>query len=113
MDAPANSWSEDAEKAFQKGGQLLEDEKYEEALEAFDRALELCPHNAEFWNDRGVALWKLGRNEEALESYNRALQIDPEDAPVWYNKSTVLREFRRDHEAKKALDRHDELVFGE
>jgi len=47
------------------------------ALSEFGRALALDPHNAENYNNRGVALQALGLKEAARQDYVRALAIDP------------------------------------
>ena len=46
----------------------------EEALEAYERAIELDPDCAEAWCNKSSALAKLGRNEEALEAALRVLK---------------------------------------
>jgi tetratricopeptide (TPR) repeat protein len=64
---------------IEKGTQLLEDAKYDEALEYLDKALSLDPKNTHAWNQKGVALRSLGRYDEAIECFNRALEIIPKD----------------------------------
>ena len=46
--------------------------RYEEAIECFDRALEINPNFAEAWNNKGNVLDELGRYEEAVESKGKA-----------------------------------------
>jgi len=65
--------------------------EYEEALDIFDRVLVMNSQIPEAWNDRGVALFRLGRAEEALECYSRSLAIDPENLDALRNKGLVLR----------------------
>ncbi len=65
--------------------------EYEEALDIFDRVLAMNPQIPEAWNDRGVALFRLGRAEEALECYSRSLAIDSENLDALRNKGLVLR----------------------
>jgi len=48
-----------------------------EALQAYERTVQLAPDFPDAWNNRGVLLRKLDRREEALECFARALQIDP------------------------------------
>ena len=47
--------------------------RYEEALESFDKAIELDPNNALAWLNRGRALYALGRHQEALDLLFKAL----------------------------------------
>ena len=62
-----------------KGKKLLEDNKFDEALGAFEQAVLLNPNDPELWNHKGVTLRSMGRYEEALECFNKSLEIDPRD----------------------------------
>ena len=41
------------------------------------------------WNNKGNALYSLGRREEAIGCYDHALTIDPRDAAAWYSKALL------------------------
>ena len=68
-----------AQEIWKKGVNLLEDEKYEEALDCFEKILAINPDDPDVWNKKGVTLRSLGRYDEAIESFNRALEITPKD----------------------------------
>lgn len=65
--------------------------KYEEAIAAFDRALEIDPTHAFAWNDRGVCLRALERNEEALASITKAVELAPNEEEILYTCAETLR----------------------
>jgi tetratricopeptide (TPR) repeat protein len=69
----------DVQEILKKGVSFLEDSKYEEALDCFEKILMTNPNNPDIWNKKGVALRSLGRYEEAIESFNKALEITPRD----------------------------------
>lgn len=54
-------------------------ERAEEAIAMFKKALEIHPHSRTYSN-LGAVYRKEGRIVEALEAYRRAIEIDPEDA---------------------------------
>ena len=56
---------------------LLDQQRYQDALERSQAAIEAAPRNAEAWTTQGRALLHLGRTEQALRSLDRALAIDP------------------------------------
>ena len=69
----------DTQEMLKKGVSFLEDGKYEEALDCFEKILASNPNNPDIWNKKGIALRSLGRYDEAIESFNRALEISPRD----------------------------------
>jgi len=63
----------------EKGRILLDESKFENALDFFEQALLLNQNNPDLWNHKGVALRSLGRYEEALYCFNKSLEIEPRD----------------------------------
>ena len=55
----------------------LDQERYEDALELSQSAVNLDPGHADAWTRRGRALYHLGRANEALQSLDRALAVNP------------------------------------
>ena len=74
------------------------------ALEIFERVLATNPDIPEAWNNRGVALYALGRIEEAGESYDRCLELDPENLDALRNKGFLLRNQKKLEEALQVYD---------
>jgi tetratricopeptide (TPR) repeat protein len=69
----------DTHEIMKKGMRFLEDGRYEEALDCFEKILVSNPNDPDIWNKKGVALRSLGRYDEAIESFNKALEITPRD----------------------------------
>ena len=61
------------------GAVLQHVKRYEEALKAFDKAIQFQPDSAELWCCIGGVFLQLGRDNEALSSYQRALQLTPDN----------------------------------
>jgi tetratricopeptide (TPR) repeat protein len=62
-----------------KADLLAYESKYEEAVEYYTRALEICPANPHLWAFKGITLkGGLGREQEALECWDKAMKLDPE-----------------------------------
>jgi Flp pilus assembly protein TadD len=68
--------------------------RYNEALEAYNRALELEPSYILAWNNRGVVLLDLGRYREAESAFQQALELDPNNELVRRNLSIVQQQQR-------------------
>lgn len=54
-----------------KGRDLHNQGKYHEAVQAYDKAIELDPENGRLWRSKGISLHKLGRSREASEAFNK------------------------------------------
>jgi len=75
--------------------------KYEEAVEAYDNALELDPTYFYALYDKGLALHSLNRYEEALRVCDEALKINPQDENCLLEKGDILFILKRYKEAHK------------
>ncbi|MFB3764014.1 MAG: tetratricopeptide repeat protein [Methanotrichaceae archaeon] len=73
-----------------KGMDKVRRMQYEEAAEIFDRVVAINPDIPEAWNNRGVALFQLGRINEAIESYNKSLALDPNNLETLRNMGVLL-----------------------
>ena len=65
--------------------------KSEDAIAAFDRALEIEPSHTYAWHDRGVCLRALERNEEALASITKALELAPAEEEILFTCGATLQ----------------------
>ena len=69
----------------------LEQQRYDEALELFQRLIALHPDDAATYSNIGIALIFLGRNDEALQHFDQALALDPTLENVRANRETLLK----------------------
>lgn len=94
-----------------KGSVLYSMERYNEAIEAYDRAISLYPRFADAWCGRGEALSGLGDKyyEKALKDYDKAINLNPNMAYAWHGKGEVLKDLGRYEEAIEAFNKAIEL----
>jgi tetratricopeptide (TPR) repeat protein len=64
-------------------------QKFEEALEDFNRAIAADPTDPEVYSARGGTYSSLGRFDEALADFTRAMELDPTFAPPYYNRGNL------------------------
>ncbi len=81
-----NSW-------YGMGNERAKEGNNDDALIAYDKALELDPNHVSAWNNKGIVLSRLKRFEEAIVCYDKAIEIEPEYANAWYNKANAMRNF--------------------
>ena len=63
----------------QQGINLRNKNKYEEAVDAFTKAIKLYPDNIIYLNNRGFALRKIGEYKRAIQDYTDALKKAPKN----------------------------------
>jgi len=94
----AKSWIEKGDDLF------VNQSKYSEAINAYDKAIELDPQNADVWYSKGYALDYLDKYNESIEAYDRAIEINPKNEGAWNNKGFTLTQQGKFDEAIKTYD---------
>ncbi len=79
-----------ADTLYNLGVLLHQVERYEEAVDACERAIAVRPHYAECHINLGYTLHKLGRLDDARGSYGRAIELDPDNAQAHANLGDLL-----------------------
>jgi len=64
--------------------------KYEQALELYDKTIELDLNDYDAYFNKGLALEELGKYDLALESYNKALELEPDNLEVKAQIQAIL-----------------------
>jgi|GEM_PF-1542565 len=70
--------SDDIDALIEKGVNLRNFGKYDEALQIFEKVIGLEPSNAQAWHNKGIILGILKKYNEALQAFEKALKIEPE-----------------------------------
>lgn len=96
---------DEAEKFADEGDRLGLQGKYEQAINAYDKALAIDPRLEEAWYGRGIVLRDLGRFREALDSFDKAVAISPGSNFAWIHRGTVLAALGRHPQAIRSYDR--------
>lgn len=78
-------------------------ERYEEALSAFDRAIEIDPKRLDLWQNKAYTLTKLGRFVETLKCYEVMTGIEPDNAEIWSKKGEIHLALGQINEANEAF----------
>jgi tetratricopeptide (TPR) repeat protein len=81
------------------GTTLQQQGRPEEALKAFDKAVQLKPDDAESWKNLGNVLVELKRPAEALSSFQQALKLNPRHWDAANKSGFLLHELGRLEEA--------------
>ena len=93
-----------AEQHFAKAMTLLQAQRLEDALLAFDRALLLSPRSVAVLFNRGGVLSDLGRHDEALAAFDRAIAVEPRFVDAHVSRALALAKLGRAKLALTSID---------
>jgi tetratricopeptide (TPR) repeat protein len=88
---------------FELGQHYEEQERYEEAIDAYRKCLALSPRCPEAYFNLGNVLRELGDRDGAEQSFRMAIAQDPAFAPAWYNIADVQEQRGKLFEAIASL----------
>jgi tetratricopeptide (TPR) repeat protein len=92
------------------GTALQRQGRREEALKAFDKAVQLRPDDAELWQCIGSILLELAHFDRALLSFQQALKLNPRHRDAAYKSGILLNHFGRFEHALAHFDLCDEVL---
>ena len=87
----------------------MKEKRYEEAIEDFDRALEIDPEYALAFSNRGYVKYKLTLLDDALEDVKKAIALDPDDVYFYENLAEIHIAMDVMDNAKKSIEKIKEL----
>ncbi|MGE5593440.1 MAG: tetratricopeptide repeat protein [Betaproteobacteria bacterium] len=85
--------------------------KYEQAIRAYERVLELDPENTEARCDLGLSYWLSGNADKAIQELEKVLAANPNYLPACNNLGFILADTKRD--LKRAVALLEKAVDGE
>lgn len=95
---------------FKKGSKFLEEKKHDEALKAFQKAIELKPDFTEAYLNAGILLFQLKQDVEAEKALLKVLEFQPENlqvqrmlADINFEQAKVLMQEKKMDEAIEEL----------
>ena len=74
----------------QLGNLYFDAERYDQAIEWYQKALELDPTNADVSTDLGVSYYYTNQPDRALAQFRRSLEMDPRHTKTMLNEGIVL-----------------------
>ena len=92
---------------FDDNAVIKEQKRKEEALQAYQHAVELNPENEEIQNDLGNALIELEHFQQAVYVYHKVIKINPNNPNVYYNLGNTFRELGQ---LQQAIDAYDKAL---
>ena len=94
-----NSWR----AHYNYGNLLLGQDRLDEAMVHYNRALELRPDLSPVWDNLGLVLERKGRGREAMACYQKSIKFDPTNLQAYQNYANALIQLGRVDEAIQVL----------
>ncbi|CAF1017226.1 unnamed protein product [Rotaria magnacalcarata] len=91
-----------ADKLKNEGNEFVKQEKYREALEAYNAAMKIDGNNAIYYCNRAAAHNKLNNNDQALSDCFRSIEIDPNYSKAYGRLGVIYLSLDKVHEALDA-----------
>ncbi len=82
--------SANATALHSRGNILYNLNRFEEALEVYDRAINLRPDYAEVWQEKAKSLYELKKYRESQSAYDKAIELKPEYLEAWTGRGYAL-----------------------
>ncbi len=87
-----------------QGDELREQYKFNDSIQAYDKALEINKSHIAALAGKGEALWNIGRYNESLLSFNEVLNLSPYYVRAWVGKGVALHGLGNFNESRQAYD---------
>ena len=88
---------------IEKGISFVNQKKYDNALECFNKHLEADSKNSIVLGLKALALMDLNRLDEALIYISKSLDIDSSNYEAWATKGEIFRRLNKNREALHCL----------
>ena len=92
-------------KSFQKGNELLKQKSFTEALDEYNKLLNIDSNYFQAWTNRGYALAGLQKYGQMRESCSTATIINPDAVYAWNCQGEALHNLKQYEEAVTAFER--------
>ena len=83
--------------------------RYQEAINDYNKAIELNPKYERAYNNRGNSYYELGNTQQSIEDYSKAIELDPQHTCSYYNRGLAYDKLGNYQEAIKDFSKEIEL----
>lgn len=100
---------EAAEKLKSQGNELLKQDRFQEAIDSYSKAIAIDGRNAVYFCNRAAAYSKMGDHQSCLGDCLRALELDPNYSKAYGRKGLAHTAVGQHKEAKECFQKALEL----
>jgi tetratricopeptide (TPR) repeat protein len=89
------------------GRQAIDAKRWNEALNAYNKAIDLNPNDASAYNNRGLAYDNLDKDDQAIADYDKAIELNPAYGEAFNN---LAKTYGRRGYYKQAILFYDRVI---
>ena len=86
----------DTQALIQLGNLYYDGQSYPQAIEYYNKSLEIDPKNPDVITDLGTAYWYTGNADKAIDEFNKSLAIRPNNPNTLFNLGIVKWQGKKD-----------------
>lgn len=94
---------------YEKGSASYTSDNYKEAIDSFNKAIELNPQDENSYGIRGLAYSMLHNDNQAIQDYNKAIELNSKDSVNYLGRGMIYGKLGNYHQAIRDYDRAIEL----
>jgi superkiller protein 3 len=92
-----------------QGDELNAQYKFDDAIQAYDQALEINASHIAALVGKGEALWNVGRYNESLKSFDEVINLSPYYVRAWVGKGVAFHGLGNFNESRRSYDKALEI----
>jgi tetratricopeptide (TPR) repeat protein len=97
------------QNTLEKGQQLIQAGKFNDAVKLFHEALRLTPNNSDVWYWLGVSYHRMNLLFDATRCYNKAVNLNSNNSKAWFDLGNAHYQMNEYPEAAKCFSRITEI----
>ena len=109
---PGASPAQDVQSYIDQGISNSQAGHYDQALQAFDKALKLKPNDPAITTYKGIVYYAKGNNAKALQLFDEAIRLNPNFARAYYQRGMVYQSQEKYKQAVPELVKAKQLGYG-
>ena len=92
---------------YNRGNSYSRQGQYQQAIEDYDKAIELDPNDGRAYYNRGNSYSRQGQYQQAIDDYDKVIELDPNDAEPYSDRGSS---YHRLGQNERAIEDYDEAI---
>jgi len=109
---PGRSAAQNVQTYVDQGIKNSQAGRYDQAMKAFDQALQLKPNDPALLTYKGIVYYAQGRNDQAMKLFEEVIRLNPNFGRAYYQRAMILEKQEKYDQALSDLKKAKGLGYG-